>query len=64
MIWLKGIGMNFANDEEETPITNNEWFSIFGDEHFDTILKNKFQKEMDYEVTKFSLNATQVLVTT
>lgn len=56
--------MNFANDEEETPITNNEWFSIFRDEHFDTILKNKFQKEMDYEVTKFSLNATQVLVTT
>lgn len=32
MIWLKGIRMNFANDEEETPITNNEWFSIFGDE--------------------------------
>ena len=42
IIWLKGNRNEFCQRWKETPMANDEWFSIVGDEHFDTILRNKF----------------------
>lgn len=46
--------MNLAKDKEETLMVNDEWFSnIVGGEDFDTILRNKFYKTMNYGETNF-----------
>lgn len=42
IMWLKGNRNEFCQRWKETPMANDEWVSIVRDEHFDTILRNKF----------------------
>lgn len=55
IIWLKGNRNEFCQRWKETLMANDEWFSIVGDEHFDTILRNKIMiwiKEIETNVEK------------